>query len=88
MKACRFMPRNQWRNRAIKRNHTNCRHAHAYPTVLSRVAGFLWCPDCGAHRLIRLSVHTDEYERAGEWIYPTGQEDVVKQVERSSRMWD
>lgn len=71
----------------MKRNKTNCRHAKAYPTVMARVAGFLWCPDCGAHRLIRLSVNDESYSPAGNWIYPTGHEDVVRQLERQEKQW-
>ena len=71
----------------MKRNTKNCRHSSAYPTVMARTAGFLWCPDCGAHRLIRLDRGSDEYSPAGWWIYPTGHADVVLQIKRQEKRW-
>jgi hypothetical protein len=64
----------------MKRNKTNCRHARAYPTIIQRISGFMWCPDCGAHRLINCSGATFTYAHRG-WIYPTGLDDVCQQLE-------
>lgn len=66
----------------MKRNITNCRHSLAYPTIIADVAGFMWCPDCGAHRLINRVNDGAGYEYAHRgWIYPTGHEDVCKQID-------
>ncbi len=32
-----------------------CRHNRAWPTIYGRCIGFLWCPDCGARREIKMS---------------------------------
>ena len=65
----------------MKRNRTNCRHAKAFPTIVRMIAGFYWCPDCGAFRLCNV-VGNNTVEYVSErWIYPTGHEDVCHQLE-------
>jgi len=69
----------------MKRNLTNCRHSRAYPTIIAQTAGFLWCPDCGAHRLVNV-IEPGRYQYASRvWIYPTGYQDVLKQLERQEK---
>ena len=70
----------------MKRNKTDCRHARAYPTIIGRLAGFMWCPDCGAYRMLNYSPGTNNcaYAHRG-WIYPTGHEDVCKQIDAIER---
>ena len=64
----------------MKRNRTKCRHPHALPAVVNREAGFLWCPDCGAFRPIKLEGGT-VCHYAARWVYPTGIDDALKQLE-------
>jgi hypothetical protein len=65
----------------MKRNVKDCRHNHAYPTMVKLFGGFLWCPDCGAHRLIVTCGTNGYYPASKRWIYPTGYQDVLKQLE-------
>lgn len=59
-----------------------CRHKRAWPTIIAQTAGFLWCSDCGAFRLIEI-VEGNQYRHSTKrWIYPRGHKDVLRQLER------
>jgi len=67
-----------------KRNVSNCRHAYAYPTVFG-AAGYMWCPDCGAIRMI-VNCGENEFKFVhNRWLYPTGHQDVLEQLESMHR---
>jgi hypothetical protein len=63
-----------------------CKHRRAWPTIYYSGAGYLWCPDCGATRQIR-SIAGGGFGYADDrWLYPRGQADVLKQLERIKRL--
>jgi len=71
----------------MKTKAKRCRHYKAFPTIHRSSGGFLWCPDCGAFRLIQI-VEGNTYDFASNrWIYPRGIEDVCKQLEKEERLW-
>ena len=64
-----------------KRKKTNCRHLAAWPTVFGNICGYLWCPDCGAIRYIEEVKDNQITKLSKRWIYPTGADDVITQLE-------
>ena len=66
----------------MKRNKTNCKHLRAFPTIVAKVAGWVWCPECGAYRMIEI-VSGNAYKNSHRgWIYPSGYDDVLKQIKQ------
>lgn len=65
-----------------------CRHDQAWPTIYAGIAGYLWCPDCGATRqihMIGVGGHGGFTYSEDRWIYPRGKQDALKQLERVKR---
>lgn len=59
-----------------------CRHGNAWPTIISGIGGFMWCPDCGAVRTVRRTAGNAFKFASPRWLYPRGQKDVLRQLER------
>jgi len=49
---------------------SGCRHRKAWPTIYYQAAGFLWCPDCGARREIRVGTGNSFYASEPYWVRP------------------
>jgi len=64
----------------MKRNKTNCNHSGAIPWTNSQ-SGFVWCADCGALRLLKMTEPGSFHYAQNHWLYPTGREDACKQLE-------